>query len=284
MKIIACTLLALVFFASNSVLCRLALAEGVIDAASFTNIRLLSGAIVLGIILLLTQSQQAVDSKGSWKAGFMLFVYAAGFSYAYISLDTGIGALILFTVVQITMIAVGLFTGKKLHVLEWLGVLIAFAGFVYLILPDLTSPSLVGFILMSLAGVAWGFYTLAGQGSANPLRDTLFNFVRTLPFVAILFVFALPSMSLSTYGVVLAVLSGGIASGVGYTLWYVALGGLTSVQAGVLQLLVPVIAAIGGVIFANEALSSRLVIASLVILGGLLVVILSKHSPAIKQS
>lgn len=277
MKIIVCTTLALFAFAGNSILCRLALGEDAIDAASFTTIRLLSGIIVLAIILKMTNASRAATTKGNWKASFMLFLYAVTFSFAYISLDTGTGALVLFGTVQITMILAGLLGGNKLHYSEWLGVITAFSGLVYLVMPSLTAPSLIGFILMSVAGVAWGLYTLAGKGSKNPLSDTTYNFLRTLPLVIILIAVTYQNSSLSQKGILLAVLSGGIASGLGYTIWYMALGGLSSIQAAVFQLLVPVIAATGGVLFANEIFSLRLALSSVMILGGIMVVILGKY-------
>ena len=277
MKIALCTTLALLAFAGNSILCRLALGDGAIDAASFTGIRLLSGIIVLAVILKITPTSGVSTSKGSWKASFMLFLYAITFSFAYISLETGVGALILFGSVQITMILVGLFSGNKLHYSEWLGVIVAFSGFVYLVLPDLTTPSLIGFILMSVAGVAWGFYTLAGKGTKNPLSDTAYNFIRTLPLVLILTAITFQYAALSQKGILLAVLSGGIASGVGYTIWYIALGGLSTIQAAVLQLLVPVIATIGGVFFANEIFTLRLALSSLMVLGGIMAMIIGRY-------
>ena len=277
MKIILCTTLALIAFAGNSVLCRMALGENAIDAASFTTIRLLSGVIVLAIILKLVKTKSAISSKGSWKASFFLFLYAVAFSFAYISLETGIGALILFGSVQITMILIGLLSGNKLHYIEWGGMLVAFSGFVYLVMPGLAMPSLVGFILMSVAGIAWGFYTLAGKGSKDPLSDTTYNFLRTLPFIIILAAVSFQYASLSEKGIFLAVLSGGITSGVGYTIWYIALGGLSSIQAAVVQLLVPVIAAAGGVLFSDEIISFRLMLSAVMVLGGILMVILGKH-------
>jgi len=277
MKIALCTALALLAFAGNSILCRLALGEGVIDAASFTSIRLLSGIIVLTVILKIAPTSAVSSSKGSWKASFMLFLYAITFSFAYISLETGVGALILFGSVQMTMILVGLFSGNKLHYSEWLGVIVAFSGLVYLVLPDLTIPSFMGFILMTVAGVAWGFYTLAGKSTKNPVSDTAYNFLRTLPLVLILTVVTFQYAALSQKGILLAVLSGGIASGVGYTIWYIALGGLSTVQAAVLQLLVPMIAALGGVLFANEIFTLRLALSSLLVLGGIMAMILGRH-------
>lgn len=207
----------------------------------------------------------------------MLFLYAIAFSFAYLSLDTGTGALILFASVQITIIAAELVTGKKLLLVECLGVFIAFLGFVYLVIPGLSTPSLTGFILMTISGVAWGVYTLAGRGSQNPLGDTTYNFVRTLPFVLILGLVSIQESRLSTEGVLLAVVSGGITSGIGYMVWYIALPGLSGTQSAVVQLLVPVIAATGGVLFANETLSMRLVLSSLMILGGILTLISGKH-------
>lgn len=279
-KTLGYTSFALLAFAGNSVLCRLALGEGQIDAASFTVIRLVSGIITLLIILLLTQSAkkspQKSTSKGSWNGALMLFVYAVAFSYAYVSLDTGTGALILFGAVQITMLLMGILSGNRLHYVEWIGVVTAFCGFVYLVLPSVSTPSLTGFILMTLAGIAWGFYTLKGKGSKHPLSDTAHNFLRTLPLVAILLALTIQQTHLSQTGVLLAVVSGAVTSGVGYTFWYVALGGLTSTQAAVQQLLVPVIAAIGGVVFAGEVVSARLIVASALVLGGILLVVLGR--------
>jgi drug/metabolite transporter (DMT)-like permease len=222
-------------------------------------------------------SEPFVGSKGSWKAGLYLFVYAITFSFAYVTLETGLGALILFGSVQITLISISLLTGNRLGVLEWVGVLIAFSGFSYLVLPTLSTPSVVGFILMAFSGVAWGLYTQIGRGSTNPLSDTTYNFLRTLPWVILLVALAFPFMTLTFKGFVLAVLSGSLTSGIGYTIWYGALRGLSSIQAAVVQLLVPAIAAIGGVLFANELISMRLVISSTLVLGGILLVILGKH-------
>jgi len=233
--------------------------------------------VVLTIILKIVQPSGKNNAKGSWKAAFMLFLYAITFSYAYLSLETGTGALILFASVQMTMILVGVISGRKLHLFEWLGVIIAFLGFVYLVLPGLATPSLTGFFLMSVSGIAWGFYTLAGKGSENPLSDTSYNFIRCLPLAMILIVISIQNSTLTSEGILLAILSGAITSGIGYTIWYMALGGLSDIRAAVVQLIVPVIAAFGGVLFANEALSMRLVLSSVIILGGILMVILGKH-------
>lgn len=275
LKIVSFTGLALIAFAANSVLCRLALGGGTIDAASFTTVRLLSGVCVLLLILFL-KKQTNTQVKGSWRASLMLFVYAITFSYAYINLDTGTGALILFGSVQITMILFSLLSGTKLHITEWAGVSAAFSGFVYLILPGVTAPSLSGFLLMTCAGIAWGFYTLFGRGSQNPLSDTAYNFLRTVPFVLALVLLTFKSAHYSSEGIMLAVLSGGIASGIGYTLWYMALAGLSVTQAAVLQLSVPVIAAVGGIVFVSEVVTERLMVSSTLILGGILLVVLGR--------
>ncbi len=270
------TALALIAFAANSVLCRLALGEETIDAASFTVIRLLSGALVLLAILAFSNDKEASASRGSWSASLMLFVYAVAFSFAYVSLDTGTGALILFGSVQITMILLSLVSGNRLHLSEWVGVIIAFTGFVYLILPEVTSPSVMGFLLMIAAGIAWGMYTLKGRGSDHPLKDTAYNFLRTIPLVIILLVITIQDAHYSAAGVLLAVLSGGIASGIGYTIWYIALGGLSTTQAAVVQLSVPVIAAFGGVLFVSEAITARLTLSASMVLGGILLVVLGR--------
>ncbi|MDO6564587.1 DMT family transporter [Amphritea sp. 1_MG-2023] len=277
------TAFALIAFAGNSVLCRLALVDEGLDAGSFTLIRLLSGIIVLLILWYLTQGRRAQSdrqrSRGSWPAALMLFIYALGFSYAYISLDTGTGALILFGAVQITMVLVSLLRGTRLLGVEWFGLVLAFCGFVYLMLPVLNTPSLWGFIIMTLAGIAWGIYTLVGRGSVNPLSDTFHNFFKTLPLiiVTLIILLLLDDISLTVDGVLLAMVSGGIASGIGYAVWYRALRGLSAVQAAALQLLVPVIAALGGVIFANDMITLRLLIAALLVLGGIFLIVAGRY-------
>lgn len=286
LKTSAFTVLALVAFAANSVLARMALGDGAIDASGFTVIRLLSGAVMLVIISAVVgrRSGAAKNSGrlsgslkgGSWLGAVMLFVYAISFSFAYISLDTATGALILFGAVQITMIIVSLIKGNRPGVGEWTGLVLAFGGFVFLILPGISTPSAIGFALMGLSGIAWGFYTLQGRGSDNPLADTTQNFIRTVPMIAIVALISMASARYSLQGIVLGVLSGGIASGIGYSLWYSALGGLSTTQAAVLQLLVPVIAALGGVIFISETITIRLVISAVLILSGILLVVLSR--------
>lgn len=292
------TLFALIAFAANSVLCRLALGESAIDAGSFTAIRLLSGAIALLIIFLVLHgrlNRTAVSSNtlkekskrqlsGSWYAAFMLFIYAVMFSYAYLSLDTGTGALILFGSVQLTMILTSLIRGERFYVIEWIGLISAFLGFVYLVLPGVSAPSLLGFIMMAIAGMAWAFYTLAGKESLAPLADTTWNFVRTLPIVFFLLVITIKYSELTVYGVVLAMVSGIVASGFGYSVWYFALKGLTSIQAAVVQLLVPVIAALGGAIFASEEVSLRLIVSAIFILGGVMLVVLGRNNIVVRKT
>jgi drug/metabolite transporter (DMT)-like permease len=271
------TTLALIAFASNSVLGRAALGDHSIDAASYTGIRLISGALVLYVIVHLNRTGSRSAARGSWWAALMLFLYAISFSFAYITLETGTGALILFGAVQITMILASLMAGTRLHLAEWLGVATAFGGFVYLVLPGVAAPPLVGFLLMALAGIAWGLYTLKGRGSDHALLDTAYNFVRTAPLALVAAALAIGDMHYSMEGVVLAVVSGAISSGLGYTIWYAALGGLSATQAAVVQLLVPVIASLGGVVFVAEPITLRLVLSALLILGGILLVVLGRR-------
>ncbi len=275
-KTVIYTTLALVAFAANSVICRLALKDAAIDPGLFTSIRLLSGAVVLIILVFLTKDKRDDASKGSWRSAAMLFMYAAAFSYAYVSLETGIGALIIFGVVQITMIASSLISGYRMNNLEWSGILLALAGFLYLLLPGASAPSLSGFILMALSGIGWGIYSLRGKNSKDPLADTAYNFLRSLPFLILLLYFLAQESNYSAKGILLALLSGIVTSGIGYTIWYAALKGLSSVQASVVQLLVPVLAAIGGILFIGELISLRLMVSSLMILGGILLLIIKK--------
>jgi drug/metabolite transporter (DMT)-like permease len=270
--------LALIAFAGNSVLCRLALGEPQIDAASFTAVRLLAGAITLAILLSLKPSSGSTQSKGSWWSGFMLFSYAACFSFAYLYLDTGIGALILFAAVQLSMVGISVFKGVRLGLGELAGILLAFSGLIVLLAPsEQASVSLLGFVLMLVAGCAWGVYTLNGRGSLSPSRDTCFNFWRSLPFLVLLLPWLVMQSSISTYGLILAVSSGALASGLGYWIWYIALGGLSASQAAVLQLLVPLIAALGGWVFASEPLGLSFMLSAALVLGGILLTIYSRQ-------
>lgn len=273
MKPVFYTIFALVCFAFNSILCRLALKTDEIDAPSFTAIRLISGGVTLFVIFSVFGKKDAEKGKANWLSAFWLFLYAICFSFAYLGLTTATGALILFGSVQLTMIVFALVKGERPRRLEWLGLIFAFGGLVYLVLPGLESPPVSSAVLMIAAGAAWGFYTLRGRGSTNPLADTAGNFLRSVPFVVLAALPFLASIHLSAKGVLLAVLSGAVASGIGYSVWYAALKFHTATRAAVLQLSVPAIAALGGVVFLTESVSMRLILASLLILGGIGLVI-----------
>ena len=261
------TTLALVAFAANSVLCRAALLNTSIDAGSFTVIRLLAGAFTLGIILAVSKSK--AQSKGSWAGASMLFLYAVCFSFAYIQLDTGTGALILFTTVQLTIFAVLLLRKAKISKLEWIGAFGALGGFVYLFAPGEIKLSWLGGGIMSIAGLAWAGYTLIGKGSQHALADTTYNFLRCAPFALILAVINYPNIALESSGVIFAILSGALASGIGYALWYAALRGLPQTLAALSQLIVPILASFGGILFNGDQLSAKFVFATALILAGL---------------
>ncbi len=288
MKIFLYTTIALVAFAFNSILCRLALRGEEIDAASFTGVRLGAGALTLVLISYFLGRRKdltyvrATDTRasysGSWPSAFFLFAYAICFSLAYLDLTAGTGALILFGSVQLTMIAVSLVRGERPTLLEWLGLLLAVGGLVYLVFPGLTSPPLVSSLLMAAAGASWGFYTLRGKSSGDPLANTTGNFVRTLPFAVIAVLILIPNLHLSNRGIILAVLSGAVTSGVGYTVWYAALKHHTATRAAVLQLAVPVFTAGIGVLFLAEIATPRLLIAAAFILGGIALTIFGKKS------
>lgn len=216
--------------------------------------------------------------RGNWFSAFFLFAYAICFSFAYLSLTTGTGALVLFGSVQMAMIVVALARGERPGLLEWAGLFIAFGGLVYLVFPGLTSPPLIGSALMATAGIAWGFYTLRGKSSIDPLADTTGNFIRSVPMIVLAGLPFLSQIHLSSLGIIFAVLSGAVASGIGYTVWYAALKYHTSTRAAVLQLAVPIIAALGGVVLLSEEATVRLAISAILILGGILLAIFGKRS------
>ena len=273
-RVFALTLLALLAFAGNSLLCRAALKSTAIDAASFTAIRVASGALALWLIVHLRRGPHG--AAGSWGSALALFAYAAAFSFAYISLSAATGALLLFGAVQATMIGVGLWRGERLLARQMAGVVCALGGLVWLVLPGLAAPPLQGSALMLVAGAAWGVYSLRARGSGDPLLATAGNFARALVFAAALGLAMLPWASIDRAGVGYAVASGVLASGVGYAIWYAALTGLRATSAATVQLSVPVIAAAGGVLLLGEPLTLRLVIASTAILGGIALVIAGK--------
>ena len=267
-KRILYTAFALTAFAFNSILCRLALRGEEADAAGFTAVRLVSGALTLAVISYFFSKSKNIKG-GSWPSAFFLFAYAICFSIAYLDLTAGTGALILFGSVQLTMIVVSLIRGERPRRLEWLGLIVAISGLVYLVFPVLTSPPLLSSLLMAAAGAAWGFYTLRGKGSGDPLADTTGNFVRSVPMIAVVAVVMLSKIHLSNRGILVAVLSGAVASGIGYTVWYAALKHHTATRAAVLQLAVPILAAVLGIVFLAEVASLRLAIAAALILGGI---------------
>jgi len=272
------TALSLLAFAANSLLCRLALGRQSIDAASFTSVRVLAGALTLFVLQRFFAAGRPSPRSG-WRAAALLFAYAACFSFAYGSLTTGTGALLLFGSVQTTMLLTALATGERLTPVAWLGLAVAAVGLSALVFPGLSAPDPLGAVLMLLAGAAWGGYTLAGRGSQAPVADTARNFLLATPLalvVSLVSAFGFRSAVLTRTGVILAAISGAITSGVGYSLWYAALRTLSSVQAAVLQLCVPVLAAVLGIVFLSEVLSLRLVLASCMILGGVALVIVQR--------
>lgn len=268
------TVLAMLAFAANSVLCRMALGDGAIDATSFTSLRLLSGACML-LIILLYRNHNFRQTKINYFSALMLFTYAICFSYSYLQLSTGTGALILFGTVQLTMILFGLINGERPGKIAWSGIIAAFTGLVYLLMPSVSAPPLAGAILMIAAGIAWGIYTIRGKSSAAPLATTGWNFFATIPLVLLVFVVFHTDVHTTLQGVVLAILSGALASGLGYAIWYSALPYLSPTNAATVQLSVPVIAAFGGVILLSEPVSSRLIVSSIVVLGGIYLTIRS---------
>jgi drug/metabolite transporter (DMT)-like permease len=271
-RVLMLTALAMLAFAGNSLLCRLALIATTIDAASFTTVRIVSGALTLWLIVAARRQRLA----GSWPSALALFGYAAGFSLAYIHLSAATGALLLFGAVQATMIGYGLWSGERLRARQVIGLVCAIGGLVGLLLPGLSAPPLHSAALMIGAGVAWGIYSLRGRSSGDPTAATAGNFVRAVPFAAALSVAMLSFVSIDIAGVTYAIASGALASGVGYAIWYTALKGLQATSAATVQLSVPVIATIGGVLVLGEHVTPRIVIASVAILGGIALVILDK--------
>jgi drug/metabolite transporter (DMT)-like permease len=270
-RIAVLTVLAMIAFAGNSLLCRAALKAPAIDAASFTTIRMVSGALVLWLIVQLTRRSHSGD--GNWWSALALFGYAAAFSFAYGSLPAASGALVLFGAVQLTMIGHGLWSGERFRGVQVIGLLMAIAGLVSLLLPGLSAPPLVGALLMVCAGLSWGVYSLRAKGQGDPTRVTAGNFLRTIPMALAVSLLMHDQVSISTAGFWWAVSSGALASALGYAIWYTALPALKATNAAVVQFSVPVIASLGAVVFLDEQLSSRLLLASLVILGGIGLVI-----------
>lgn len=279
MPIVALTVLALVAFAGNSLLARLALTRTNIDPASFTSIRLIAGAIVLFLIFKLRRGTHT--RGGSWPSAVALFIYASAFSFAYVKLTTGTGALLLFGAVQATMITVGVLRGERLTAVQGGGLVCAYVGLVALVLPGLSAPPLLSAVLMLAAGGAWGVYSLRAKGAGDPIAATAGNFARSVQLTLVLSFLFRDARRLDAPGVWYAVASGALASGIGYAVWYTALRGLRATTAATVQLSVPVLAALGGVVLLSEPLTTRLLGAGAAILGGVaLVIFTAKPAPS----
>jgi len=274
-KLFLLVLVAMIAFAGNSVLTRLALRATSIDATSFTTIRIISGALIL--FLISRAAGTAKSGGGNIVSALALCAYAVGFSFAYVDLSTGTGALLLFGAVQITMIGSGIWRGERLSWLQVAGVLIAFAGLIGLLLPGISAPSLSGSLLMAIAGIAWGVYSIRGKSVSDPISANARNFLLSVPVVGGFSLVMWQGASLDEAGVIYAIISGGLASGVGYAVWYTALPFMKTSQAASVQLSVPVFAALGGVAFLGEPISARLALTSVAILGGVALVILSRR-------
>jgi drug/metabolite transporter (DMT)-like permease len=283
-RVIALTALAMLPLSANSWFCRAALRDTAIDAASFTSIRLVSGALMLWLLLYLRRSRgrapSATGESGSWLSAWALFGYAVLFSFAYLELTAGTGALLLFGAVQVTMIALGLGRGERLDTVQVTGVLLAFSGLVGLLLPGLSAPPLLAGAMMLGAGACWGVYSMRGQGARDPTRVTAGNFMRTVPITAALSLVMLGQANIDTAGFWYAVASGALTSALGYVLWYSVVPLIKSVTAATVQLSVPVIVAVGGVALLGEPITLRLVLAAAAVLGGIALVILEKSRNA----
>src|SRR5947207_13053417 len=275
-RVLLLTALAMIAFAGNSLLCRFALKQTAIDAASFTLIRIVSGALCLWIIMQIRKG--SMRKAGSWPSALALFGYAALFSFAYLRLTAGTGALLLFGAVQATMIFWALRKGEQLRGLQVTGLFLAIAGLVTLVFPGLSAPPLGAAALMLGAGIAWGIYSLRGKGSGDPLGATAGNFLRAVPMAVILSVVALRSANFDGAGLGYAIVSGALASGVGYAIWYSALPALKASAAATVQLSVPVLAAAGGIVFLGEVITLRFALASIAVLGGIALVIVERRA------
>lgn len=285
LRLIILTGVTMIAFAANSVFGRVALGSDSIDPAGYSLVRLASGAVMLALLILMRDhgrartkgGVQALLASGSLASAAALFGYSAAFSFAYVSVDTGVGALILFACVQGTMIGWGLVKGERPATLEWAGLIIAFAAFVFLVSPGVSAPDASGAFLMALSGVAWGIYSLRGRGQPDPLGATAGNFLRSVPMALTMLIVFIARFDASWFGLLMAVLSGAITSALGYALWYRTLRELSAAQGAIVQLTVPAIATAGGIIFLGEPLSLRFILCSVLILGGVGVAILAKQ-------
>jgi len=269
------TLVAMLAFAANSLLCRLALGQELIDAASFTTVRVVSGAAVL-TLMMLPRWRVRGRASADWRSVAALFTYMALFSFAYLSLSAGTGALILFGAVQLTMFIAALRGGEQFALLSWAGLILAVVGLVYLVSPGLTAPDPTGAILMAIAGIAWGFYSLLGRDVSDSLEATANNFIYSVPLVIVVSLLFMGEFHSSLNGLLLAAVSGAITSALGYVIWYSALRGLPATRAATVQLSVPAIAAFGGVLLLSEQVTLRLVLASVATLGGVWIVLIQR--------
>lgn len=278
MPIILLTTLTMTAFAANSVLARLALADGAVDPASYTFVRLGAGALMLSFLVLrgTGATVPSLLKGGNWVSAFALFAYAAAFSFSYVNLESGTGALILFAMVQATMIGWAIIKGDRPIALEWIGLVVAFGAFAWLVSPGLGAPNPIASMIMAVSGVAWGVYSIRGKASENPLASTAGNFVLAVPFALPVIMVAFSSLNATGLGLAVAVTSGAITSGLGYALWYRVLGRITQTQGAIVQLTVPVIAAFGGILFLGEAITWRMGTASVLILGGVALAIIAK--------
>lgn len=285
-RLVALTSLAMIAFAGNSLLCRLALKQTNIDASSFTTIRLLSGAITLWLVIRASgfASKGMSTDKGNWLSASVLFMYAVCFSFAYVSLPTAIGALLLFGAVQTTMISYGIWTGESLGGRQILGLILALGGLIALLVPGQLAPPIYASMLMVGAGIAWGVYSLLGKGAGNPTLVTAGNFQRAALLALAVSTFMWKDISLDNDGFLYAVISGAMASAIGYAIWYTALPALSATNSAIVQLSVPVIAALGGIVFLGEPISLNLVLASSSILSGIALVTLMKKQITSNQA
>lgn len=278
------TAIAMLAFAANSLLCRLALAAGLIDAGSFTLIRLLSGAATLIVIMLLRGNwrSQIPTTRFSLFAGVALFGYAALFSFAYVKLAAGTGALLLFGAVQLTLLALYWWQGQRFKRLELIGIAVSLLGFAWLMLPSATRPDVWSALLMVLSGICWAGFTALGKQAPTPSSGITWGFITASIFGLLLSPLLLESIHVTLQGVMLAVASGAIASSCGYVLWYQVMQKLTLLQAAVSQLSVPAIALVLGSALLSEPLTTHSIITSAIILGGIALVFLSRSQKPTK--
>ena len=275
MRTLILTLIALIAFAANSVLARLGLTIGEIGPWGFSLIRLVSGAVILALLVSRKNGVIKAATYGSWSGAAALLVYTAFFSYAYLSLPAGTGALILFALVQVTMVGAGLFLGERLTALQWLGSILAMGGLIYLLTPNIAPPDPIGAFAMALAGLGWGIYSLLGRNtsSQSPTEKTAGNFLRAALLAALLslpVLFIWPENLPALKGIGFAVASGAITSGLGYAIWYAALKSLPATRAAIAQLSVPPLAALGGILFLSESITQRFMIATVIIFAGII--------------